>query len=123
MKKLAKVVVILFVGFLVLQLFQVDKTNAPINAADTLEATVAVPAGVAEILGRSCNDCHSNKTVYPWYSYVQPAGWFLRDHVDHGKEHLNFSVFKTYSVEKQGKKFDEICEQVEASAMPLPSYL
>lgn len=124
MKKALKIVVLLFViAFVGLQFFQIDKTNPPIIESETLEAAVAVPPDVALILGRSCNDCHTNKTVYPWYASIQPSGWFLKDHIDHGKEHLNLSKFNTFDTKKKKKKLEEICEEVDAASMPLPSYL
>lgn len=124
MKKALKIIaIVLAVGFLSLQVFQIDKTNPPIAQNETLEAAVTVPADISQILARSCNDCHSHKTVYPWYTSVQPNGWFMKGHIDDGRKELNFSVFKTYSPEKKQKKFDEICEQVREGAMPLPSYL
>jgi len=124
MKRIVKIVVIaLLAVFAAIQFAQVDKTNPPINESETLETAVHVPPDVSLILGRSCNDCHSHKTRYPWYTYVQPVGWFLRDHVDHGRSHLNLSVFNTYSESKKKKKLEEICEMVESGAMPLASYL
>ncbi|MFN0278407.1 MAG: heme-binding domain-containing protein [Pyrinomonadaceae bacterium] len=124
MKKVIKIVVIiLLAAFAVLQFFQIDKSGLPIVQAETIEASVAVPPDVALILGRSCNDCHTNATIYPWYSYIQPAGWFLDDHIDAGRRHLNFSVFNTYEPKKKAHKLEEICEMVESKEMPLPSYL
>ncbi len=123
MKKAIKLVVLMLaVGFLAIQVFQIDKTNPPINDADTIEKAMNIPPDVTIILGKSCNDCHTNKTVYPWYAYVQPAGWFLKSHIDDGKRHLNFSVFATYDAKKRAKKLEEICEQVTSAEMPLPSY-
>ncbi len=123
-KKIIKVLAILIaVGLIAIQFFRIDKTNPPINESETLETAVAVSPDIALILGRSCNDCHSNKTVYPWYSNVQPAAWFLKDHIEDGKHELNMSVFNTYNAKKKVKKLEEICEQVESAEMPLPSYL
>src|SRR5688572_28475387 len=123
-KKTAKIVaIVLFLVVVVIQFFGIDKTNPPINESETLESTVSVPADISMILARSCNDCHSNKTMYPWYAHIQPSGWFLRDHVNHGRSHLNFSTFKTYTLKQQAHKLEEICEMVESQAMPLPSYL
>lgn len=116
-------VVILFLPVLVLQSFQIDRTAPPINPTETLEAAVSVPADISMIIGRSCNDCHSHKTSYPWYAYVQPTGWFLKGHIDDGREELNFSVFNTYSDSKKAKKLEEVCDEVTAGSMPLPSYL
>ena len=124
MKKALKVVLlILAVGFIAIQFFQIDKTNPQIVQANTLESSVTVPPDVSMVLGRSCNDCHTNNTVYPWYANVQPFGWFLKDHIDEGKRKLNLSEFSTYAGRKKVKKLEEICEQVESAEMPLPSYL
>lgn len=114
---------VLLAGFVVIQFFQIDKSTPPINESETLSASVAVPADISEIIGRSCNDCHTYKTIYPWYSNIQPAAWFLDDHIRTGRQELNFSIFNTYSLKKKLKKLEEICEQVELKEMPLPSFL
>ncbi|MBK8467366.1 MAG: heme-binding domain-containing protein [Chloracidobacterium sp.] len=124
MKKVIKILAIIIVGVLVvIQFFRIDKSELPVNPSETLEAAVSVPPDIKLILGRSCNDCHSNKTVYPWYANIQPAGWFLKSHIDDGKRHLNFSVFNTYAAKKKAHKLEELCEMVESKQMPLPSYL
>ena len=115
-------VLILAIAFVAIQFFQIDKTNPQVNASETLESVVSVSPDVSIILGKACNDCHTNKTIYPWYSYIQPNGWFLKSHIDEGMSKLNFSKFATYSPNKQAKKLEEICEQVESGEMPLPSY-
>lgn len=123
MKKALKVaLLILAIGFVAIQFFQVDKTNAETVQSETLESLVNVPPDVKIILGKACNDCHTNNTSYPWYSYIQPNGWFLKGHIDDGKRHLNFSKFATYDANKRSKKLEEVCEEVESGAMPLPSY-
>jgi hypothetical protein len=114
--------ILLFSIFLVLQIFQIDKTNAAVNANETIEAVVNVPPDVKIILGKACNDCHTNTTVYPWYSYIQPNGWFLKSHIDDGRRHLNLSIFATYDANKRAKKLEEICEELTENKMPLPSY-
>lgn len=106
-----------------IQFIRIDRTNPPVDKSQTLEATTNVPPDITLILGRSCNDCHSNQTVHPWYADVQPAGWFLKSHIDDGRRELNFSVWATYDARRKSKKLEEICEQIEAKTMPLPSYL
>lgn len=81
------------------------------------------PADVHNVLKRSCYDCHSNTTVYPWYAEVQPIAWWLAGHISDGKKELNFDEFASYRPRRQYRKFTEIDEQVSESAMPLPSYL
>ncbi|KXK01223.1 MAG: class I cytochrome c [Acidobacteria bacterium OLB17] len=124
MKKALKIgALALAAAFVVLQFFQIDRTNPPVNAVEMLEAAVEVPPDIKIILGRSCNDCHSNTTIYPWYASVQPSAWYVKDHIDDGRRHLNFSVFNTYPLAKKQKKLSEMCEQVRSAEMPLPSYL
>lgn len=117
------IVIVLFVGFVAIQFIRPDFANPPINQAETLEASTQVPENVQKILTTSCNDCHSNATVYPWYSYIQPAGSFQKGHIDHGRSHLNFSVWNTYEKGKKRRKLAEVCEESQSKAMPLPSYL
>ena len=124
MKKALKITaLILFIGFAALQLFRPDFTNPPVNASETIESSMQIPENVQKILTNSCKDCHSNETNYPWYSKIQPSAWFLKDHIDEGRREMNFSVWNTYEPRRKKRKFDEICEQIEAREMPLPSYL
>jgi hypothetical protein len=81
-----------------------------------------VPPEVSTLLAGACNDCHSNTTKYPWYSNVQPAAWWLANHVKEGKQHLNFSEFTNRKIAYQNHKLDEVVEMVKEKEMPLPSY-
>jgi hypothetical protein len=124
MKKALKIIaVVIFAAFIVLQFFRPDFTNPPVTQAETLQATTQIPENVQAILTRSCNDCHTNETAYPWYSKIQPSAWFLKGHIDNGRRHLNFSVWNTYDSRKKRHKLEEVCEMLNAKAMPLPSYL
>jgi len=40
---------------------------------------------------RACYDCHSNETVWPWYSNIAPVSWLIQNDVDEGRLKLNFS--------------------------------
>ena len=81
-----------------------------------------VPDEVGQTLHTSCYNCHSNNTNYPWYSHVQPVGWFLKNHIKKGKAELNFNEFGSYSVRKQKSKLKSMASQIEQGEMPLPSY-
>jgi hypothetical protein len=123
-KKTLKIIAIaLFVAFIAIQFYRPDRAAPPIAEAETLEASTQVPEAVGQILRRSCNDCHTNKTNYPWYSQIAPASLFLASHVEEGRRELNFSVWNTYEARRKRRKLDEICEQVTERYMPLPSYL
>ncbi|MBK9271599.1 MAG: heme-binding domain-containing protein [Saprospiraceae bacterium] len=119
MKK--KIVWVFILLVLVIQFFQIDKTSLPSANAGFFQKYKA-DADVTNILERACNDCHSNETKYPWYTYVQPLGWWINHHIVEGREHLNFSDFTTRKIASQNHKFEEIIEVVKEAEMPLPSY-
>ena len=81
-----------------------------------------VPPEVAGVLERSCMDCHSNRTDWPWYSHVAPASWFVADHVNHGRRHLNFSRWGEYGRRDRLELLDGICATTKGGSMPLGSY-
>jgi hypothetical protein len=116
----AVVVSLLFVGA---QAYRPDRTNPAVDERWTLRANTQLTPEVEAILRRSCDNCHSSETVWPWYSNVAPASWFLKRHVDEGRRELSFSEWATYPKRKRERKLHEMCEQVEAGAMPLKSYL
>jgi hypothetical protein len=116
----AVVVLLLFVGA---QAYRPDRTNPPVNERKTMRANTQMTPEVEAILRRSCNDCHSSETVWPWYSNVSPVSWFLKSHIDEGRGQLSFSEWATYPKRKRERKLHEMCEQVEAGEMPLKSYL
>ena len=116
-------VLVLFLAFAAIQFVRPNFTNPPIVAGQTLTAIAQVPEDVEKILTRSCADCHSNATVYPWYSRIQPSAWFLSGHIGEGRQQLNFSEWGSYENRRKKRKLGEICEQVETGEMPLPSYL
>lgn len=123
-KRILKIIIIaLFIGFIAIQFFRPDFTNPPIVESETLEASTQIPENVQTLLKRSCADCHSNQTNYPWYSFIQPSANFLAGHIKEGRRKLNFSVFNTYDARKKSRKLEEMCEQVRYGEMPLPSYL
>lgn len=117
-----KIFIALLIVLIVIQFFQIDKTNPPINESkDFLKINNTSPE-VASVIKASCYDCHSNETKYPWYSNIQPAAWFLKSHIDEGREELNFSTYADYSSKKKDHKLEEVIELIEKNEMPLASY-
>ena len=117
-----------FFGLLAgIQAIRPARTNPPVDQSHTLEAVVLVPPRVESILQRACNDCHSDLTSWPWYSNVAPVSWFVIDHVNSGRRHVNFSEWLRRDTKNPGEytreRFQAICKQVETDNMPLTSYL
>ena len=76
------------------------------------------------MIQRSCQDCHSYRTVWPWYSQVAPASWLLVKDVNEARRHLNFSEWATYPPRRAAHKLEEVCEMVfESKEMPLWFYV
>jgi len=124
LKKIVKIALIVIVAaFVAGQFIRPDFTNPSVNSTETLWASTDVPEDVHQVLLRSCSDCHSNETRYPWYSKITPSNWFLANHIAEGRREMNFSVWNTYKPDRKIRKLGELCEQVEHGAMPLPSYL
>lgn len=81
-----------------------------------------MPERLEGILKRSCYDCHSNTTRYPWYTEVQPFGWWLAGHIYEGKKELNFNEFGNYSRRRQRSKLNAVANSIEDGTMPISSY-
>lgn len=105
----------------VIQLFRPAK-NLSNERTNDISTKYDVPEEVSSVLKVACNDCHSNRTEYPWYAEVQPVAWWLNDHVTDGKRHLNFSNFTSRPIAIQNHKFEETIEMVKEGEMPLGSY-
>ncbi|WP_047418875.1 heme-binding domain-containing protein [Cellulophaga sp. Hel_I_12] len=116
-----KIIITLAIVFIVIQFIRPDLNDSN-NETYAMATKYEVPAEVSHILKVACNDCHSNKTEYPWYAQVQPVAWWLNDHVVDGKKHLNFSEFTKKSIAVQNHKLEETIEMVEKKEMPLEDY-
>jgi hypothetical protein len=123
MKWLKRVVIALAVLFIAAQFVRPSMTNPAVDEGRTLRARAQIEPEVYAIMERSCNDCHSNKTSWPWYSQVAPVSWYLSNHVAEGRRELNISDWARYDNNRAMRKLDAICEQVKEGEMPMKSYL
>jgi hypothetical protein len=96
----------------------------PYGSAENPPVAGEIPANaeVREVLRRACYDCHSNETVWPWYSHVAPAKWLVRYDVAEGRRHLNFSAWSEYPPRRQARKLEEIGEELAQGRMPPKLY-
>ncbi|WP_435356528.1 heme-binding domain-containing protein [Emticicia sp. SJ17W-69] len=107
--------------FILIQFFHPEK-NLSDDRTNDISTKYPLPENVKQVFEVACNDCHSNKTVYPWYNNIQPIAWMLNHHVVDGKRHFNFSTFTKMPIAVQNHKLEELAEQVEKKEMPLASY-
>jgi hypothetical protein len=102
----------------VAQIFRPARTNPPVDAKREIHANLPVDAYVATTLERACKDCHSHRTVWPWYSHVAPASWLVVSDVNRGRKALNFSEWSVYGPEEQRDHLAEMCKEVTEGEMP-----
>lgn len=122
MKTIKKILLIVLVLFVVAQFFGPKKNSGDMTSIEPFLAETNPPANVQSVLKTACYDCHSNVTRYPWYNNITPVNYWLADHVNEGKEHLNFSNWVGNSTKRKDHKMKELIEMVEEKDMPLSSY-
>ena len=121
-KPITAVAVILVVGLVGMAVFGPARTNPPTNPSETIDAVAHVPPDVSAILDRSCRDCHSHETRWPWYSRVPPLSIGVINHVNDGRRHMNFSKWGTYDSEDARGFLTDMCALARKRDMPLASY-
>lgn len=108
---------------LVIQLVPVNRENPKVIPVQDFINAEKPNEKVADLLKRACYDCHSNETKYPAYAYVAPVSWVVKDHINEGREHGNFSIWTTYNTDIQTKFLSEAIEEIEKGKMPMKSYI
>jgi hypothetical protein len=123
MKKALKIAgVVMLAVFIAMQFYRPERTNPPVDPARTIQAILTVPADADAILRRSCYDCHSHETRWPWYSHIAPAMWLVASDVENGRSMLNFSQWDYRALRAIGR-LDQMAMEIDAGNMPLPAYL
>lgn len=117
-----RILLIILVVLVIAQFFQPPHNNGVAEGPQDIAHAVNTPPEVLAVLKRSCYDCHSNHTDYPWYSKITPVNWWLNNHINEGKRHVNYSTFASYDAKRRNKNLDETAELVEKGEMPLGSY-
>ena len=120
--KSIKKILLVVIGILIIGQFIRPNENISNTVSENDISNFTDNTQVLSILKKSCFDCHSNHTTYPWYAKVFPVSWYLYNHVEGGKKQLNFSEFGTYELRKKNHVLEEILETINEERMPLASY-
>lgn len=121
--KIVKIIaLVLLVGFAVIQFVPTERNQSHVVPKTDFLLANNPSENMRTLLQESCYDCHSNNTDYPWYNKIQPAAWFLEDHIKEGKAELNFNTWNEYSNRRKNSKLKSIINQIENDDMPLFSY-
>ncbi len=119
---LRRALLALIVLLIAMQFFRPARTNPPIIPGQEITANLSVPPAVESIFERSCNDCHSYRTVWPRYGEVAPVSWLIAFDVSRGRKELNLSAWAKYSSTKQADLLKKMCEEVTEGEMPGTAY-
>ncbi len=109
--------------FLVLQVVGNEKPSVSMDNRNDIFKVEIVDSKVATLVKNACYDCHSFETKFPWYSTVAPVSWFIYDHIEHGREELNFSEWGEMEKKRKIRKLKEMAEEIEKKKMPLDDYV
>ena len=83
---------------------------------------VSAPPEIQETLRRSCYDCHSNQTQWPWYAHVAPFSWAVARDIELGRRQLNFSEWGDYYPVTRKRKLQWMGRALQQEVMPPLSY-
>jgi len=118
MKRLKKAALAMIVIFAAAQLVRPGRANPATDPSRTIQAHVGTSNGLITILDRSCRDCHSNETVWPWYTQVAPVSWLMASAVSKGRNAVNFSEWSTYTQTQQEQLLAASCDETSSGRMP-----
>lgn len=107
---------------LLIQIYPSKRPEVTVMNPNDLIKNTKTPEHIASMLRSTCYDCHSNETIYPWYANIAPIKWLLYDHINEGREELNFSNWNTLSKADMAEALDDISSAIEEQEMPLESY-
>lgn len=122
MSRIKKILIVLLLVLVIIQFIKPEKNLSAASSPNDIFAHYQTPDSTKQLIKTACYDCHSNNTVYPWYSEVQPVAWWLNNHIKEAKSELNFSEFATFTPKKADHKMEELMDEVKEEEMPLKSY-
>jgi len=117
-RRLKVAIIVVFVAFAAAQVVRPARANPPTDPTHTIRAHTGTATGLADVLDRACADCHSNATVWPWYTNVAPLSWLMAYAVRQGRNAVNFSEWATYAPDSQRTLLSASCRDATAGKMP-----
>ncbi|HRF82168.1 MAG TPA: heme-binding domain-containing protein [Flavobacteriales bacterium] len=117
-----RTLLVLLTVVLVAQFFQPDRTVQANDPEHDLITVTQPGPEIRDLLQSACYDCHSDRTTYPWYSYITPINFWMQDHIDEGRAEFDMSSWGRRRAKWQRHKAEESAEMISEGEMPLPSY-
>ena len=117
-RRLKQAALVFVVIFAAAQFVLPERANPPAEVSRTIAAHVGTTNGLVAVLDRACRDCHSNQTVWPWYTHIAPVSWLMAYGVRQGRKAVNFSEWASYPPEVQRALLSASCRDVSTGKMP-----
>jgi hypothetical protein len=117
-RRLKQAAIVIVAVFAAAQLVRPERTNPTTDVSRTIQAHMPTGSGLVAVLDRSCRDCHSNGTVWPWYTQVAPLSWLMAQAVREGRNVVNFSEWAAYQPAQQRLLLPLSCEDATNGKMP-----
>jgi Haem-binding domain len=119
-RRVKQVAVVFVIVFAAAQLIRPERENPATDAARTIQTHAGTTSELAAVLDRSCRDCHSNNTVWPWYTQIAPLSWLIARGVAEGRKAVNFSEWASYPPDVQRMLLSVSCQDATSDKMPGP---
>jgi len=122
LKWIQRIAFVAAIALVVIQVYRPGRTNPAVDPKQEIHGVLSVDPQVASVLNRACNDCHSNRTVWPWYSNVAPASWLVTSDVRRGRAAMNLSEWGKYDTRARQEHLKAMCSEVAEAEMPAFQY-
>jgi hypothetical protein len=119
-RRLKQAAIVFVVAFAVAQFVRPQRGNPPTDERRTIQAHMGTTSPLVAVLDRSCGDCHSNNTVWPWYTEIAPLSWLMASGVAEGRKAVNFSEWAAYPPSAQRALLSASCQDATDGKMPGP---
>ena len=119
-RRVKQVAVVFVIVFAAAQLIRPERANPATDVSRTIQAHVGTASGLVDVLDRACRDCHSNSTVWPWYTEIAPLSWLMARGVAEGRKAVNFSEWASYPPDVQRMLLSVSCQDATSGTMPGP---
>ena len=116
MKTIIYILLTLVAVLFIINSIPVNMSNPPVSS------DIETPENVKKILRESCYDCHSNETVWYWYTEYAPISWLIAHDVNEGREYLNFSTWDKYKKSEKKELLADSIETIVEGEMPTKIY-
>lgn len=120
-KRRARSAATLFVVITIgIQFIRPERPQGELPGNGKMNEFVAVPSSVDSLLRRSCYDCHSDETRWPWYAQIAPVSWLVASDVRHGRSNLDFSRWSVDTIREPtpAQRLAWMCRDARKHIMP-----